>query len=100
MLCGSLRLFHSRAGFDFLAKTFALIGRLGAKHLQPEAACVDCFGIAKQEPLGEALEVTLKTSPGMLVCQHSCISCFRIRILLAKIIKMLGTTCLPRFCCH
>ena len=43
------------------------IGRLGTKHLQPESACVDGFGIAKQEPLGEVLEVTLKTSPGMLV---------------------------------
>lgn len=43
------------------------MGTLGTKHLQPESACVDGFGIAKQEPLGEVLEVTLKTSPGMLV---------------------------------
>lgn len=77
--------------------------RLGTKHLQPESACVDGFGIAKQEPLGEVLEVTLKTSPGMLVSSILASPASKEEfnyILYNKDYQNAGTTCFPRFCCH
>ena len=95
MFCGSLRLFR--------AKKKCFDRRLGTKHLQPESACVDGFGIAKREPLGEVLKVTLKTSPGMLVSSILASPASKEEfnyILYNKDYQNAGTTCFPRFCCH
>lgn len=83
----------SVALWDSSAKKCVSIGRLGTKHLQPETACVDGFGIAKQEPLGKVLEVTLKTSLGILVSSiHASLASKEESNYITKIIKMLGTT--------